>query len=78
MIRTARRLGVVLREAKTPEDDDTGILMVKRTYDATEEHAVVYVKDTIFNPRDGEWWTDLEAFLRDRNWEIASFLRRVK
>lgn len=73
----AARMGRTLRLKAVPEDDDIGILTLEKTYDAKCQHAVVYVKDTIINPRDGEFWTDLDAFLRDRKWRVESFLRRV-
>lgn len=77
MQNVATRLGRTLRLLTEPEDDDIGILTLTKTYDAQCQHAVVYVKDTIINPRDGEFWTDLDAFLRDRKWQVESFLRRV-
>lgn len=77
MVNAARKLGVTLiaREG-TPDDDEVAILTVARTHDPSQEHAVMWLHGVILNPRDGEIWTDLEAFLKDRNWQVASYLRR--
>jgi len=81
----ATRLGVRLcyspiREQTEFYTDKAGILDLDRPCDPTkpngehEGHFVFYAKDTIYNPAEGLWWLDTEAFFKTRRWEAVGVL----
>lgn len=75
MMNVARKLGTPLDYLDAPDEDDIGILDLERP-DSDEGHAVMYLRGVIFNPADGELWTDDDAFLQRGGWTVVGFLRR--
>ena len=73
MIYVGRRLGFKLVYHDKPKDDEIGILDLVR---GDEGHVVMYLKGIIYNPADGELWTDDVAFLKRGGWSIEGFLWR--
>ena len=75
----AKKLGHTLTYSKTYQDDDIGIWDLQRQMlDSKEQegHFVVYVKDTIYNPAQGQWWTDADAYLKESRYWVEGILRR--
>ncbi len=70
LTRAAKRLGVVLTRVRKPNLDDViGIMTLEREVEGAEEyHAVVVFNGSIYNPADGQVWTDIEAFCQTRRW----------
>jgi hypothetical protein len=73
----AARLGFDLAYSKgnPPPDDAVGILDLDRGADG---HVVMWLKGIIFNPADGELWTDAEAFIHRGGWTIVGLLWRIQ
>ena len=62
------------------DDDDIGILDLERTVEGKasewEGHYAVYVKGTVYNPAQGQWWTDVGSYLKASRYRIAGILKR--
>ena len=67
----ARRLGYKLRYQRgAPDDDDIGALDLTRADDDIR-HVVLYLRGVVVDPRGaGELWSDVDAYVRDRGWNI--------
>ena len=77
MQNVAKRLGHSLTYTKLYDEEDIGILGLQRpSSDGTEDHWVVYVKDTIYNPAQGQWWTDADAYLKESRYTVDGILKR--
>lgn len=74
----AKRLGCALSYSKLYDEEDIGIFDLQRAGDDndTEGHYVVFVKDTVYNPAQGEWWTDADTYLKESRYTVDGILRR--
>lgn len=73
--RVARVLGFPLRFSKEVDHEDIGIVVLERT--GGDRHAVLYAKGTLYNPAQGEWWTDLSSYQeRSRYRKIIGIFKR--
>ena len=57
------------------DDEDVGIISLG-TVDGKRGHVAIYARDTIYNPANGEWWTDADAFYADGKWVVEGTLIR--
>jgi len=76
--RIAKSLGYPLRlSLKGADIDDIGVLLLERGEgDNSEGHAVLYVKGTLYNPAQGEWWTDVESYLKRSRYRVVGIFTR--
>lgn len=79
----AKRLGYPLTYIGRGRMFETvGILDLQRLSDPTnsrsawEGHYAVQLKTVLFNPADGAIWTDIDAFLKTRRWELLGVFVR--
>ena len=75
----AKRLGYSLSYSKLYDEEDIGILDLQRLSSDgkdTEGHFALYVKDTVYNPAQGEWWTDADTYLKESRYTVDGILRR--
>lgn len=74
----AARLGHKMTYRTRVEDDDIGILHVQRPVvpgaRRQDGHCVVYVRDTVYNPAQGQWWMDLDAYLKSTRYSVSGIL----
>lgn len=82
-IRTAaKHLGHRLRYRAKFDDDDIGILDLQRPEEAGkpwgvwEGHYALFVRGVLINPADGTIWTDVDAFCKQRRWEVVGLFSR--
>jgi hypothetical protein len=73
----ARKCGWRLKAKAAVDEDDIGLLELERP-DKSARHIAVYAKGTIYDPACGLWFTDLDAYLRERNWTIVGLEWREK
>jgi hypothetical protein len=75
----AKRLGVAL--AYTVNVDESAVGILDLDHEDGVGHYVLYAKDTIYNPAQNEWWTDVEAYLQrgcdGRPYVIAGLFART-
>jgi hypothetical protein len=71
--RVAKTLGHPLVFSKIVDHEDIGILILEREDDA---HVVLFAKGTLYNPAQGEWWTDVDSYLKRSNYRIVGLLQR--
>ena len=77
MCLVGKRLGFDLEYYDEPDQEHRiGILDLQRTTNDEEGHVVMFARDTIYNPADGEFWTHVDAFLHTRKWKVEGFLWR--
>lgn len=83
----AKRLGTRLEYWESPDDDNErgwerddsiGVVDLERAIEPCDGHLVIYLKGIVFNPADGEIWTDLDAFCERGKWKVEGFLWRTK
>lgn len=79
----ARKLGHPLKYINEGQMFETvGILDLQRRADPAnpkstwEGHYAVQLKNVLFNPADGAIWTDIDAFLKTRRWELLGVFVR--
>lgn len=79
----ARKLGFKLRYVPLNKAH-VGILDLQRLADPAdpdgewEGHYAMLAGHTVFNPADGLIWTDIDAFLKTRRWEVVGVFVRTK
>lgn len=86
MCRAAKRMGrpLIWVAADKMAPDAIGIMGLSRPVDKSkpggnaEGHYVIYVRGTIWNPADGMWWMEADAFFKTRRWEPDGVLVRVE
>lgn len=71
----AARLRKPLRIVRDFEEDAVGIIIMAHSKD--EGHAAMYGKGTIYDPAQGEWWLDVDAYLKHRSYTICGLLVRA-
>lgn len=82
----SKRLGFPLRYVKGEDIPSiVGILDLHRPADPAkrrgkwEGHYVMVAHRVVYNPADGNVWTDLDSFLKTRRWEpVGVFVREDK
>jgi ABC-type bacteriocin/lantibiotic exporter with double-glycine peptidase domain len=82
--RIAHRFGKPLRFIRNGDlSEMVGIVDLQRPTNperragAWEGHYVVLIKGALYNPADGLIWTDIEAWLAHRRWELLGvFIRK--
>jgi len=72
----SKRLGFPLSFSKEVDHDDVGILFLVHSLDPTDGHVVVFAKGTIYNPAQGQWWTDVDSYLAQTGYEKRGILQR--
>ncbi len=78
MTRIAKRLGYVLSHRPHVDEDAVGILDLDReTDDRWEGHFVIFAKGTVYNPSSGQWWMDLDTYLRYSRYRVCGLFVRV-
>lgn len=79
MFSVARKLGMVVRQREAPpEEDEFGMLYLKRRKPQAAHTAIYLRGGHIIDPADGLVYTDVGAFLQIKNWEIAGFYWRER
>lgn len=76
--RIAAKVGKPLAYRKELRDDDIGILDLQRSSPSGPEgHFAIYVNGSVFNPADGLWYTDIEAYLTKSRYDVVGvFVRK--
>jgi ABC-type bacteriocin/lantibiotic exporter with double-glycine peptidase domain len=76
--RHAKKFGHTLkwRETSDVPEDAVGILIVEEKYSRTATHAVIYAKDTIYDPGDGRWYMDADEYLGLKQYRVIGILTR--
>ena len=78
----AKRLGLPLSQAKNVHTEDIGIMHMHRPADPNKHdgnwdgHYVVYMKGILYNPAQGQLWTDPYAYVTTGRWEVVGILKR--
>jgi hypothetical protein len=74
LLHAAKRLGFPLRFINTDEPGRmVGIIDLRRQPKPDEdpdEHLAVIANGCLYNPAEGMLWTDIDAFLKTRNWKV--------
>ena len=51
---------------------------VEREADAGYQgHFVIYAHGTVYNPASGQWWMDLDSYLRYTHYQVCGIFVRV-
>jgi hypothetical protein len=80
--RVARSLGYSLRLSRTVDHEDIGVLILERQRvegvpkAGIEGHVVMYAKGTLYNPAQGDWWTDVDSYLKKSRYRVVGILKR--
>ena len=78
MMRAAKALGQPVSHRPHVGDEDVGILDLEReTDDRWEGHFAVYAKGTVYNPASGQWWMDLDTYLKYSRYRVCGLFVRV-
>jgi hypothetical protein len=74
MRRIGTRLGKPLVwRTFTSDEDAIGVLYLTHPDRA---HAVLYVRDTVYDPASGQWWTDADTYFRTSGYTPDGLLMR--
>lgn len=82
ILRIAKVMGHPLACSKDVLVEDIGILSLDRSCDSSnpraphEGHCVMYLKGVIYNPAQGQLWTDPEAYTLAGKWTVEGILKR--
>lgn len=78
LLNAAKRLGFPLRFKTTEEVGRVvGIVDLQRVGDKDNEHLAVVFNGSLFDPASGTIWTDIDAFLKTREWKVLGiYVRR--
>lgn len=77
----AKKCGKPLVFRTNVDEEDIGILDLERQDPDTGEwegHFAFYARDTVYNPAQGTWWMDTDAFCKEHRWRVVGILRRKR
>ena len=78
LMNAAKRLGFPLQFKKTTEVGRVvGIVDLRRDVEKdADEHLAIVANGCLYNPAEGMLWTDIDAFLKTRNWRVVGIYTR--